>query len=128
MNFDWHFITGLWLLCWVLAPVTAVLAIVRWWRAERRIELPAWRAYLAVAAFGMATLSVLLWYTSVLWTTWKYGFSLYDQFFPRLDAPGAVLAVGGILLSVPGKGKLKWPACFISFAMAYMWVFESWLD
>jgi hypothetical protein len=126
LSFD--LFTGLWLMCWVLAPVTAVWAIQRCWRAEPKIELPAWRGYLALAAFAMAAVSMILWYSAVLWTTWKYGFMLYDQLFPRFDVPGMLLALGGIVLSLSGKGKLRWPACFVSFAMGYMWLFESWLD
>ena len=127
MSFD-LLATRLWLTCWVLAPLTVLWAIQRYWRAQPKIELPAWGSYTALAAFVMAAVSVVLWYSAVLWTTWKLGFMLYDQFFPRFDAPGMLLAMGGIVLSLSGKGKLKWPACFVSFAMAYMWLFESWLD
>ena len=119
---------GFWLLYWLLAPLTIVWAIQRWWRAEPKNERPAWRSYSALAAFVMAAVSVVLWYSAVLWTTWKLGFTLYDQFFPRFDVPGMLLALGGIVLSLSGKGKLRWPACFVSIAMAYMWLFESWLD
>jgi len=120
--------TGLWLMCWVLALVTAVWAIQRYWRAEPKIGLPAWRSYSALSAFVVAAVSMVLWYSAVFWTTWKYGFMLYDQFFPRFDVPGMLLALGGMVLSLSGRGKLRWPACFVSFAMAYMWLFESWLD
>ena len=128
MTFDWYVLSRIWLLCWVLAPATVAWGFTRWLRAESRIEQPTWRSYLAIAAFGMAGISMLLWYSAVLRTTWRLGFMLYDEFFPRFDVPGMLLALGGIALSLSANGKLRWPACFVSFAMAYIWLFESWLD
>jgi len=46
----------------------------------------------------------------------------YDPFLLRCYAVGLLLGLIGFVLSLPGKGKLRWPACLISFAMVFMWL------
>jgi hypothetical protein len=72
-------------------------------------------------AFSVGGLSVVLWYFLVAWAVLRGGFRYYDPFVLRCYAVGMLLGLGGIVLGLPGKGKLRWPACLISFAMVLMW-------
>jgi hypothetical protein len=110
----------LYLICWVLVPVTLGWALRRWWKSEPRFELPTWRSRLALAAFSLGGLSVVLWFVLVIWARAR-GFRHYDPILLRCYGVGLLLGLGGVVSSLPGKGKLRWPACLISFAMVFMW-------
>src|SRR5882724_4884520 len=110
----------LYLLCWVLVPLTLAWAFRRWWKSEPRFESPAWRSQVALAAFSLGSLSVALWVVLVIWARIG-GFRHYDPILLRCYGVGLVLALGGFVSSLPGKGKLRWPACLISLAMVFMW-------
>jgi len=115
-----YFIIPLYLVCWVLVPVTLAWALRRWWNSQPRIELPTWRSYVAFTSFILGGLSVLLWIVLVIWAR-VAGFRHYDPILLRSYGVGLLLGLAGFVLSFPGKGKLRWPACFISFAMVFMW-------
>jgi hypothetical protein len=121
MNVVNYVILPLYLLGWVLVPVTVAWAIRRWWKSEPRFELPAWRSYLALTAFSLGGLPVLLWFVLVIWAVSRGGFRFYDPTLLRSYGIGLLLGLGGFVASLAGKGKLRWPACFISFAMVFMW-------
>jgi hypothetical protein len=114
------FVIPLYLLCWVLVPVTLGWALRRWWKSEPRFELPLWRSQLAFAAFSLGGLSVMLWFVLVIWARLR-GFRHYDPILLRSYGVGLLLGLGGFASSILGKGKLRWPACLISFAMVFMW-------
>jgi hypothetical protein len=76
---------------------------------------------LALMAFGFGGLSLLLWLALILWALFHGGFRYYDPFLLRCYGVGLLLGLGGLVLSLPGKGKLRWPACFISSAMMFLW-------
>jgi hypothetical protein len=115
----------LYLVCWVLAPVTLGWAFRRWWRSEPRFELPVWRSQLAFAAFSLGGLSVTLWFVLVIWSMARGGFPYYDPILLRCYGVGLLLGFGGFLFGLPGKGKLRWPACLISSAMVFMWLIAA---
>ena len=115
-----NIIVPFYVLGWLLVPVTIGWAILRWWASESKFESPQWRSSLAFGAFGLGGASALLYFVLVLWAVIK-PFRFYDPFLLRCYGVGLLLGLVGFLLSLPGKGKLRWPACFISFAMAFMW-------
>jgi hypothetical protein len=63
----------------------------------------------------------MLWFALVAWAVARGGFPFYDPVLLRCYGIGLLLGLGGFVTSLPGKGKLRWPACFISFAMVFMW-------
>jgi hypothetical protein len=111
----------IYLICWVLVPGTFGWALRRWWKSVPRFELPIWRSRLALGAFSLGGLSVLLWFFLVIWAVARGGFRYYDPILLRCYGVGLLLGLGGFVLGLPGKGKLRWPACLISFAMVFMW-------
>jgi len=115
----------LYLICWVIVPVTVGLALRSWWKSEPRWELPLWRSRLAFAAFSLGALSVVLWFVLLIWARVGGGFPFYDRVLLRCYGLGLLLGLGGFVLSLPSKGKLRWPACFISFAVVFMWIVTS---
>ena len=117
----WYAIIPLYLSAWVVVPATLVWALRRWWKSQPRFELPAWRSYLAFGAFSLGGLSVVLWILLVIWAFARGGFRFYDPLLLRCYGIGLLLGLGGFVCSLPSKGKLRWPACFISFAMVFMW-------
>ena len=117
----WYLIITLYPACWVLVPVAAVWAIRRWRKSESKLETPRWRSLLAFVAFGMGGVSALLWFALAFWAVAIRPFPFYDPFLLRCYGVGLLLGLVGFILGLPGKGKLRWPACFISFAMVFMW-------
>jgi len=115
-------IIPLYLLCWVLVPVTLGWALNRWRKSTQRFQTPEWRSRLAVAAFSLGGLSALLWFVIVIWALVGGGFRYYDPILLRSFGLGLLLSLGGFVLSLPAKGKLRWPGCIISCAMVFMWL------
>src|SRR5215472_2939831 len=96
-------------------------AVRRWWRTSPRIGTPAWRSYTAIAAVSMAGVSVLVWIVIPIWAHAIGGFPYYDPVLMRLYAVGFLTASVGFLPSFAGKGKLRWPAFFLSLTMDVLW-------
>jgi hypothetical protein len=119
-----HFDIRVYLL-WVLVPVTLAWALRRWRKSEPRWELPLWRSQLAFAAFSLSGISVALWFVLAIWAVVSGGIPALDPTLQRCYDVGYLLCLGGIGFALPGKGKLRWPACFISFAMVFMWLEAS---
>jgi hypothetical protein len=94
-----------------------------WLRAHStpRICTPAWRSYLAFAATAFVSLSVLLWVVSLLWARVIGGFPFYDPALLRFYRWGFLTSLAGLLTSVVGKGKRRWPSCGLSALMAFLW-------
>ena len=120
MSLVWSIIIPLYLLCWVLIPVGAIWASQRWWKSEPKFEPPKWRSCLAFSAFSLGGLSVLLWFALAAFALLRGGFRFYDSFLLRCFGIGLILGLAGFAFSLPGKGKLRWPACFISFSMMFV--------
>ncbi len=96
-------------------------AVWRWARAHPRIVEPTWRSYAAFAAISLAGISWLLWLISEIWARVIGGFPYYDPVLLRFYRWGGLTCLAGLLASFAGKGKLRWPACFISLVMVFMW-------
>jgi|ERR1700722_2967100 len=90
-------------------------------RSTPRISTPAWRSYLAFAATAFVSLSVLLWVVSLLWARVVGGFPFRDPALLRFYRWGFLTSLAGLLTSIVGKGKLRWPSCGLSVLMAFLW-------
>jgi hypothetical protein len=115
-------------LLWGLVSVTLVWALRRWWKSGLRWELPVWRSRLAFAAFSLSGLSVALWFVLAIWSLTRGGIPALDPTLRHCYSAGELLGLGGFVLGLPGAGKLKWPACCISFAMVFMWLSASFFE
>jgi hypothetical protein len=96
-------------------------AVRRWARSTPKISRPAWRSYVAFAATTLVTLSALLWVTSLLWARVIGGFPFYDPVLLRFYRWGFLTSLAGLLTSIAGKGKLRWPSCGLSALMTFLW-------
>jgi hypothetical protein len=94
----------------------------RWLRSSPRISLPVWRSYSAVFAFSLATLSFLLWLVLFAWARAIGGFPYYHPVVMRFYGWGFLTGAAGLLVSLIGKGKLRWPACGLAALMAFLWL------
>ena len=117
-----NLIVALYVICWLLVPIALAWAFIRWWRSNPRFVMPQWRSRLALAAFVTGGLSVLLWIFLAFWARLRGGFRYYDPILLRCYGIGLILGFTGFISSLPAKGKLRWPACFISGAMVFMWL------
>jgi hypothetical protein len=116
---------GLYLISWIAVPVGLACTIWTWWRSSPKVESPKWRSYLGLAAFSLAGISALLFPFLAIWARVRGGFPFYDPVLLRCYGLGFILGAGGFLLSLLGKGKVRWPACVISFAMMFIWLMAS---
>ena len=96
-------------------------AVWRWARATPRIATPAWRSYVAFAATAFVGLSALLWVISLVWARVIGGFPFYDPILLRFYRWGFLTGAVGLLTSLIGKGKLRWPSCGLSALMIFLW-------
>jgi hypothetical protein len=112
-------VVPIYLACWVLAPTVFGWALLRWQKAQPRFESPMWRSYIAFAAFSFGGLSLFLYL--VAWAFARGGFAYYAPALLRSYAIGLLLALVGLLFSFPGKGKLRWPASWVSSLMIILW-------
>jgi hypothetical protein len=122
-----HLDTPIYLL-WGFVSVMLAWALRRWWKSEPRWELPLWRSRLAFAAFSLSGLSVGLWFALVIWALVRGGISALDPTLQGCYTLGKFLGLSGIVFALLGTGKLKWPACLISFVMVFMWLQASALE
>ena len=112
----------LYIISWVAVPVGLAWTIWIWWRSSPKVESPKWRSYLGLAAFSLTGISALLFLFLAIWARVRGGFPFYDPVVLRCYRVGFILGAGGFILSLLGKGKVRWPACVISFAMMFMWL------
>jgi len=110
---------------WGSVSVTLVWALRSWWKSEPKWELPLWRSRLAFAAFSLSGLSVALWFALVIWALAGGGIPALDPRLQDCYTMGKFLGLSGIIFALPGNGKLRWPACLISFVMVFMWLQAS---
>ena len=107
-------------------PAILVWAIRRWWRTSPRIAPPAWRSYLAVGAIVLVGLSQLLRIVTGVWADVSGGGGFPDNpIFTYLFGLGFLVAPGGLLAILFGKGTLRWPACGLSALMTFVWIFTT---
>ena len=103
-------------------PVALVVwALVRWDKSKPKFEKPLWRSYMAFAAFWLSNSSLLLWAVLVIWALAIGRFPYYDP-VPRMYAIGPLLSLAALIVSLPGKGKLRWPACGVAAWMTFLWL------
>jgi len=114
--------------CLVLVPVVLGWAVRRWWKLEPRFEAPKWKSRLALTAFSLGGLSLLLWCAIIIrgLIGKGLGFRYYDLI--PYDGLGSLFALVGSVTSLPANGKLRWPAFFISTAMVFIWLFPVLLE
>jgi hypothetical protein len=112
----------LYIISWVAVPVGLAWTIWTWWRSSPKVESPKWRSYLGLTAFSLAGISALLFLFLAIWARVRGGFPFYDPVVLRCYRVGFILGAGGFTLSLLGNGKVRWPACVISFAMMFMWL------
>jgi hypothetical protein len=112
-------------LLWVLVSVTLAWALRRWWKSEPRWELRLWRNRLAFVAFSLSGLSVALWFALVIGALDGGGIPALDPTLQGCYIVGKFLGLSGIVFALLGNGKLRWPACLISFVMVFMWLEAS---
>ena len=118
---------GLYVICWLAVPVGLAWTAWTWWKSSPKVEPPKWRSYLGLGAFGLANASALLFLFLAIWARVRGGFQHYDPVLIRCYGLGFILGAGSFVLSLPGKGKVRWPACVISVAMMFVWlVATSW--
>jgi hypothetical protein len=106
----------------LLLPVLILFwALWRWARSTPRIGTPEWRSYVSFAATSFVGLSALLWVTSLIWARVIGGFPFYDPILMRFYRWGFLTSLAGLLTSMLGKGKLRWPSCGLSVLMTLLW-------
>jgi hypothetical protein len=98
-----------------------VWALWLWARSSPSIPTPAWRSHVAFAAATFVSLSVLLWFASLLWARIIGGFPFYDRVLLRFYRWGFLTSLAGSLTGIVGKGKLRWPSCGLSAVMIFLW-------
>jgi len=62
---------------------------------------------------------------SIVWALAVAGFPYFDPGLLQFYRTGLYLGLAGVFASIPGQGKLRWPACVISFIMAVLWVLTA---
>ena len=124
---EWYFLIRVILLPLLLGlPVLMLVwALWRWWHTAPLIIQPAWRSYVAFIAITLGGISSLLWLVSIVWAGVIGGFAYYDPVVLRFYRWGFFTGVAGFLISFAGKGKLRWPACGLSFLMAMLWMMAA---
>ena len=106
----------------VLAPIALGRAAMLWWKSKQRFEAPKWRSRLALVAFSLGGLSLVLWYALMIRGLVGEG-RFYDAI--PFDGLGSCSGLVGFLASFPARGKLRWPACIVSAAMTVIWVLPA---
>jgi hypothetical protein len=105
------------------SPVAILIwAIQRWRSRTPRIGAPAWRSYVAVGALSVAALSEFLWYTPFVWAYTIGPSYVDDRLLIWLVRVGFSAGPTGLLMSLFGKGSLRWPAWCLSALMTLLWV------
>jgi hypothetical protein len=118
-------LVGFYIISWIAVPVGLTWTIWTWWNSSPRVESPEWRSYLGLGALNLAGISALLFLFLAIWARVRGGFPFYDPVLLRCYGLGFITGAGGFLLSLPGKGKVRWPACVISFAMMFIWIMAA---
>lgn len=107
-------------------PVAILIwAIQRWFRSSPRIVDPAWRSYVALVAISLAGISSMLSLTTYIWARVIGGFPFYDPVHLSLMRWGILTSFVGLIVSFVGKGRLRWPACGVSFFMTLLWTMAA---
>jgi hypothetical protein len=107
-------------------PAILIWVVRRWWRTSLRIDTPVWRSYFAIGAIILVGLSVLLRIISGAWADLSGGGGFPDNpVFIWLFGIGFFAAPAGLLASLFGKGTLRWPACWLSALMTFLWIFTT---
>ena len=106
----------------ILPGVILAWALHRWWRTSPRIVEPVWRSYAAIGASGLATWSIFLFIVySILVAMGTTGTCEY-WVCGLIALSGFAAAPLGFLASLPGNGKLRWPACGLSALVTAFWL------
>ena len=108
------------MICVIEIPVVLVWALLRWRNGQPKFERPLWRSCAGLAAFCLAGLSAGL-YLGLFLRALVRPFPFYDPFLLRCYGIGLILGLVGLVISLVGKGKLRWPAALVSASMALLW-------
>jgi hypothetical protein len=110
--------------CAMMVGPPAILAwVVRdWWRASPKIEAPAWRSYLAIAAIGLVGLSQMSRFVIGIRAEVS---GLENPVLLWLLGIGFLTAPIALLVSVLGKGTLRRPACGLAVITTFTWILST---
>jgi hypothetical protein len=105
----------------VTTPFVAVWGWIRWARNGKRWTLLAIFSFLG---FALATGSVLLAVTLMIYGHFRGGFGYYDPRLMRIYACGLLLSASGLILAFAGIWRfstVRWHALFCSFGTLVYW-------
>ena len=97
-------------------------AIYRWWRTSPRILEPAWRSHAAIVAAVLVALSDLMMMVYGVLEEMSGNGSCDHSLCTSVATVGFFAGPFGFLTSLPGNGKLRWPACGLSVLMTVFWL------
>lgn len=112
-----------WLFLLVGPAAILTRAIRRWWATSPRIDVPAWRTYVAIGAVVLVALADLSWLAYGIWS--NVGSGGYNSLIPRAARFGFLAAPAALVASLLGKGKLRWPAFGLSAVLTFLWIFTT---
>ncbi len=110
-----------WLLI-ILPGAILAWALQRWGRTSPRIVEPAWRSYAAIGATLLVASSDLMLIVYGVLVEMSGNGSCDHSLCPWVARLGFFAAPIGLLASLPGNGKLRWPACGLSAFMTLLWL------
>jgi len=109
--------------------IGAVAATFLGWRYSARVKrdpkVPPWRSVFALVALVLVTLSVLFFATFVTRNALVRGNGYGDETTLILIRAGNYLSLAGVLASLTGKGKTRWPAFVAACLMLFIWFSEG---
>src|SRR5258707_7593569 len=106
----------------IAPPVILIWALQRWWRTSPRISPPVWRSYVAIAAIGLAGVSVLLWFVSGFRARAVGGFYVDDRALIWFVRFGFLAGPAGFLARLVWEGTVRGAACGLSAFMTLLWI------
>jgi len=107
--------------CVVATPVLLVAGWLRWAKLRQRASL---LSVFSVIGFTLATLSVLLYVSSILYAHAIGGFPYYDPLLMRIYRWGGRLSLSGLAFGIAGcwrPNPLRWYAPLASVAVFLFW-------
>jgi cytochrome bd-type quinol oxidase subunit 2 len=109
--------------------IGAVAATLLGWRYRARVKRdpaePRWRSASALVALVLVTLSVIFLATFVTYNALVRGNGNGDWMTLILIRVGNYLSLAGVLASLTGKGKTRWPAFVAACLMLFIWFSEG---
>ena len=105
-----------------VAPAVFIWTLRHWVKSSPKVMEPSWRSYTAIAAITLVGFSILLWIGAQIWAWVIGGFPFYDPVLLSFYRWGALTSLAGLLASLGGNGKLRWPSFGLSILMMFSWL------